>query len=54
MDKWVSWVLVKIIGLGWIWVISTLLNGFKWILNFKRLTHLIFIQTHPFDTPAIK
>jgi hypothetical protein len=26
LDNWV--------GLGWVWVISTLLNGFKWTIGF--------------------
>ena len=29
-----GWVLPQIIGLGWVWVILTLLNGFKWTIGF--------------------
>jgi hypothetical protein len=29
LDNWVG-----IIGLGWVWVISTLLNWFKWAIGF--------------------
>ena len=43
LDNWV--------GLDWVWVISTLLNG---LLGFKDPTHLILTQTHLFDTPTYK
>ena len=36
LDNW--------IGLDWVWVISTLLNG---LLGFKSSTHLMPTQTHP-------
>jgi hypothetical protein len=45
LDNW--------IGLNWVWVISILLNGFKWTIGFKDPTHLIPTQTHPFDTPKL-
>jgi hypothetical protein len=32
---WV-WVLAYIIGLSWVWVIPTLLNGYKWVIGFRR------------------
>ena len=41
LDNWVE--------LGWIWVISALLNG---LLGFKGPTHLMPTQTYPFDTPS--
>ncbi len=41
-DNWV--------GLGWVWIISTLLNG---LLGFKDPTHLIPTKTHPFDALTI-
>ena len=42
LDNWV--------GLGWVCVISILLNE---LLGFKGLTHLIPTQTHPFDTVRV-
>ena len=39
LDNWV--------GLDWVWVIFTLLNG---LLSFKGPIHLISTQTHPFDS----
>ena len=37
-----KWVLAYIIGLGWVWVIPTSLNGCKWVIDFliPKPTHL--------------
>ena len=42
-------------GLGWVWIIHTLLNEPKWAIGFLRTQPIFYppnpTQTHPFDTP---